>query len=43
MNSHEIKIVGGISGKPASKKRKTITNETLHLVTSIYEDDNFIR
>ena len=41
--SHEIKIAGGILAKPAAKKRKTITTETLHLVTNIYEDDNFSR
>ena len=41
--SHEIKKVGGILAKPAPKKRKTITIETLHLVTNVYEDDNFIR
>ena len=27
--------------KPAPKKGKTITTETFHLVTNIYEDDNF--
>ena len=32
----EIKKVGGIIIKPAPKKGKTITNETLHLVTSVY-------
>ena len=30
--SHEIKKVGGILAKPAPKKGKTITTETLHLV-----------
>ena len=39
--SHEIKKVGGILAKPAPKKGKTITTETLHLVTNVYEDDNF--
>ena len=29
--------------KPAPKKENTITTETLHLVTSVYEDDNFSR
>ena len=41
--SHEIKKVGGILAKPAPKKGKTITTETLHLVTNVYEDDNFSR
>ena len=41
--SHEIKKVGGILAKPTPKKGKTITTETLHLVTNIYEDDNFSR
>ena len=29
--------------KPAPKKEKTITTETLHLVTNVYEDGNFSR
>ena len=37
------KKVGGILAKPAPKTGKTITSETLHLVTSVYEDDNFSR
>ena len=41
--SYEIKKVGGILAKPAPKKGKTITTETLHLVTNVYEDDNFSR
>ena len=41
--SHEIKNVGGILSKPAPKKGKSITNETLHLVINIYEDGNFSR
>ena len=41
--SQEIKKVDGILAKPAAKKRKTITTETVHLVTNIYEDDNFSR
>ena len=41
--SHEIKKVGTILGKPALKKGKTITTETLDLVTNVYEDDNFSR
>ena len=40
--SHEIKIIGRILAKPVPKKRKeTITTETLHLLTNVYEDDNF--
>ena len=35
--SHEIKNLGGILAKPAPKKGKTITTETLHLVTNVYE------
>ena len=41
LTSHEIKQVGGILAKPAPKKGKTITTEILHLVTNVYEDDNF--
>ena len=41
--SHEIKKVAGILAKLAPKKGKTITTETLHLVTNVYEDDNFSR
>ena len=41
--SHEIKKVGEILAKPAPKKGKTITTETLHLVTNVYEDENFSR
>ena len=41
--SHEIKKVGGILAKHAPKKGKTITTETLYLVTNVYEDDNFSR
>ena len=40
---HEIKKFGGILAKPAPKKGKTITTETLHLVTNAYEHDNFSR
>ena len=40
---HEIKKVGGIFAKPAPKKGKPITAETLHLVTNVYEDNNFSR
>ena len=38
-----MKNVGGILAEPAPKKGKTITTETLHLVTNVYEDDNFSR
>ena len=42
--SHEIKKVGGILAKPAPKKEKTITTETVHLVTKVTnEDGNFSR
>ena len=41
--SHEIKKVGGILAKLAPKKGKSITTETLHLVTNVYEDENFSR
>ena len=41
--SHKIKKVGGILAKPAPKKEKTVTVETLYLVTIVYEDDNFSR
>ena len=41
--SHEVKKVVAILAKPALKKGKTITSETLHLATNVYEDDNFIR
>ena len=33
--------VGGILEKPAPKKEKTITTETHHLVTNVYEDNKF--
>ena len=38
--SHKIKKVGGILAKPATKKGKTISTETLYPVTNVYEDDN---
>ena len=41
--SHEMKKVGGILAKPVPKKAKTINTESLHLVTNVYEDDNFSR
>ena len=40
---HEIKNVGEILAKPAPEKRKVIIPETLHLVTNVFEDDNFSR
>ena len=42
-SADEIKEVGGILAKPAPQKGKTITNETIYLVKSVYEDDNFSR
>ena len=39
--SHEIEKVGGVLAKPAAKKGKPITTETLHLVTNAYEDESF--
>ena len=41
--SNEIIKIGGILAKTAPKKGKTITTETLHLVTNVYKDDNFSR
>ena len=40
---HEIKKMGEILAKPAPIKGKAITTETLHLVTNVFEDDNFSR
>ena len=40
-NSHEIKKVDEILAKPATKKGKTITTGTPHLITN--ENDNFSR
>ena len=37
------KTVGEILAKPAPKKGKAITTETLHLVTNVFEDGNFSR
>ena len=37
------KKVGGILAEPAPKKGKTITTETLHLVTNVHENDNLSR
>ena len=39
--SYEIKNVSGILAKPVPKKGQNITTETLHLVTNVYEDDDF--
>ena len=39
----ELEKVGGILVKPAAKKGKTVTTETLRLVTNVYEDENFSR
>ena len=41
--SHEIKKLGGILAKPAPKKGKSITTDTLHLVTNVYGNYNFSR
>ena len=41
--SHEIKKADRMLAKPAPKKGKIITTETLHLLTNVYEDDNFSR
>ena len=41
--SNEIIKIGGILAKTAPKKGKTITTETLHLVTNVYKDENFTR
>ena len=41
--SHEIKKLDRILAKPTPKKGKTITTETLHPVTNVFEDDNFSR
>ena len=35
--SHEIEKVGGMLAKPAPKKGKAITTETIHLITNVYE------
>ena len=37
------KKVGEILAKRTLKKGKAITTETLHLVTNVFEDDNFSR
>ena len=41
--SHEIKKVGEILANMLLKKGKAIITETLHLVTNVFEDDNFSR
>ena len=41
--SCDIKKVDKILAKPAPKKGKTITTETFHLLTDIYEVDRFSR
>ena len=41
--SHETRTVGEILAKPAPKKGKGITTETLPLVTNVYKDGNFSR
>ena len=41
LTSHEIIKEDQILGKPAPKKGKAITTETLQLVTKVFEDDNF--
>ena len=38
-----LKKVGGILAKPSPKKRKTLSQETLDLVQSFYEDDEYSR
>ena len=43
LQSYEIKKVGEILANPAPKNGKAITTETLHLVTNVFEDDNFSR
>ena len=37
------KKVGETLAKPAPKKGKATTTETLHLVTNVFEDGNFSR
>ena len=41
--THKIKKIGGILAKPAPKEGKFLTNELLHLVASVYEDESFSR
>ena len=43
MPSYKNKKVGKILANPAPKNGKAITTETLHLVTNVFEDDNFSR
>ena len=39
--AHELKKVGGILAKPAPQKDKTLAQETLDLVQSFYEDNEY--
>ena len=39
--SHEIEKLGGILANSVHKNGKSFTTEALHLVTKVYEDDNF--
>ena len=41
--ARELKKVGGILAKPAHKNGKTLSQETLSLVQSFYEDDEYSR
>ena len=41
MNCTLNKKVAGILAKSCRKKEKTVTNEPLNLVTSVYEDNDF--
>ena len=41
--ARELKKVGGILAKPAPKNCKTLSQETLNLVQSFYEDDEYSR
>ena len=41
--ARELKKVGGILAKSAHKNGKTLSQETLNLVQSFYEDDEYSR
>ena len=41
--ARELKKVGGILAKSAPKNGKTLSQETLNLVQSFYEDDQYSR
>ena len=41
--AHELQKVGEILAKPVPKKGKTLPQETLDLVQSFYEDDEYSR